>query len=131
MVVLDTDVLSEFTRKRPNPEVITRVRGFAPEELYTTVINVMELRYGSARRLDFEVFWNRIKDEILSRVGVLGFDGRAALVAGDVRARLEAQGEPLALPDLVIASIALSHGAGLLTGNDRHFRRVPGLLIID
>jgi predicted nucleic acid-binding protein len=34
---------------------------------------------------------------------------------------------PLDESDLQIAAIALSRGLRLLTGNGRHFRRVPGL----
>lgn len=35
--------------------------------------------------------------------------------------------EPVAEPDLRIASIALAHDLTLVTGNARHFSRVPGL----
>lgn len=40
---------------------------------------------------------------------------------------LEGQGRRLADFDLLIAAIALSHGAVLVTGIRRHFQRVEGL----
>jgi tRNA(fMet)-specific endonuclease VapC len=38
-------------------------------------------------------------------------------------------GQRIDEPDLRIASIVLSHGMTLVTGNVPHFRRVPGLLM--
>jgi tRNA(fMet)-specific endonuclease VapC len=60
---------------------------------------------------------------------VLSFDVSAAAVYGPLRAQLEAAGRPLAEPDLRIASIALARGLTLVTGNVRHFERVPGLQV--
>jgi tRNA(fMet)-specific endonuclease VapC len=48
-------------------------------------------------------------------------------VYGEVRARLESAGQPLADADLQIAATALQHDLELVTGSVRHFRRVPGL----
>lgn len=50
---------------------------------------------------------------------------------GPLRAQLEASGERLDEPDLRIASIALSRELTLVTGNVRHFARVPGLDVED
>ena len=62
---------------------------------------------------------------------VLPFDPRAAEAYGRLRAELEREGRRLGEPDLRIASIALSRGVTLVTGNVRHFARVPGLVVED
>jgi predicted nucleic acid-binding protein len=129
MVVVDTDVLSELIRRRPDPALVARVRAIPSLDLHTTTINVMELRYGSARRVDAEAFWQRILDQILGRLTVLTFDRRAALVAGDLRVRLEREGRTIGAPDLLIASIAVANGATLMTRNVRHFGRIPDLVL--
>jgi tRNA(fMet)-specific endonuclease VapC len=46
---------------------------------------------------------------------------------GKLRARLERVGTPVSEPDLRIASIALNLQLTLVTGNVRHFSRIPGL----
>jgi tRNA(fMet)-specific endonuclease VapC len=46
-----------------------------------------------------------------------------------LRADLERQGKRLAEPDLRIGSIALSRDLTLVTGNVRHLKRIPGLII--
>ena len=62
-----------------------------------------------------------------SLVGILPFDEVAAETYGPVRARLEAAGTPLGEPDLRVASIALANDLTLVSGNVRHFSRVPQL----
>ncbi|MBZ5637791.1 MAG: hypothetical protein LAO51_03430 [Acidobacteriia bacterium] len=39
------------------------------------------------------------------------------------------KGQPLADADLAIAATALYHGLDLVTGNVRHYGRIPGLRI--
>lgn len=60
---------------------------------------------------------------------MLPFDRDAALVYGAIRADLERQGQGLPHADLQIAAVALSNGLLLVTGNVRHFARVPDLRI--
>ena len=60
---------------------------------------------------------------------VLPFDGDAARRYGEVRAELECQGTPLGEADLRIGAIALSRGLTVVTGNIRHFQRIPGLSV--
>jgi predicted nucleic acid-binding protein len=66
---------------------------------------------------------------VLPAVTVLSYDVAAARVYGQVRAQLESTGRPLADADLRIAATALVHDLELVTGNVKHFRRVPGLRI--
>ena len=58
---------------------------------------------------------------------ILPFDSPAASIYATLRADLEARGRRLDEPDLRIASIVLSNGLTLVTGNVRHFGRVGGL----
>ena len=46
-----------------------------------------------------------------------------------MRAHLEDAGERLADADLQIAATAIVHGLAMVTGNVRHFERVPGLVV--
>ena len=82
--LLDTNILSELIKKQSNPHLISRLASKPPQALFTSCICVMELRFGSALRKDFESFWLRIGDEILTRVTILPLSAdRSALPLHD------------------------------------------------
>lgn len=64
---------------------------------------------------------------MLTGLRILPFLPRHALLAGDLRALLDATGEPIGLVDTMIAAAALAEDLVLVTGNTRHYRRVPRL----
>ena len=66
---------------------------------------------------------------LLPRATILPFDFLAAKKYGEIRSFLEKQGTPLEHADLQIASIALSSNMTLITGNLKHFQRVPNLTV--
>jgi predicted nucleic acid-binding protein len=127
--LLDTNVLSEVIKKRPEPSVLARLREVAPGSVFTSVVCVTELRYGARRRPGAEVLWERIAREVLSRVRVLPLGEREALRAGDVLADLEASGQPIGIELVLIGATALVGSLTVATRNVRHFRRLPGLAV--
>jgi tRNA(fMet)-specific endonuclease VapC len=67
-------------------------------------------------------------DAVLDAIPVVPFDLRAALAYG--RLLEDLRGHEIGAHDAQIASTALAHGYGVLTGNARHFERVPGLDVL-
>lgn len=63
----------------------------------------------------------------LSTLPVLEPDLASARLFGEVKATLAAAGQIVADADLFIAAIALGRGATLVTGNRKHYERIPGL----
>lgn len=124
----DTDVLSALMRAQPPLHVIRRAAGVPPAEQCTTSITLGELFYGAAKR-GSQSLVARIRDVVTTALDILPFDRDAAAAYGDLRATLEGRGRRLAEPDMRIASIALSRDLTLVTGNVRHFARVPDLRI--
>ena len=131
MYLLDTNILSEFVRRTPNPAVVSRARSVPASQLSTSVICVMELRYGSMRRADGQAFWRRLDREILGRIRIEPFDSRAAEAAGDILAALEAGGQVIGVEDIQIAATGLARGLVIVTANTRHFNRISGLTVQD
>ena len=71
----------------------------------------------------------KIEETLAPNLTVLSFDAPAARRYGEIRAVLEARGTPVGDADLRIAAIALVRDLAVVTGNERHFRRVPGLRV--
>lgn len=128
MYCFDTDILSAVIGRNPPLHLIRRLASLPAERQRTTAITVGELLYGSAKRNSAQLT-ARVRAVILSAAEVLPFDEAAAQVYGSLRAELESQGRRLAEPDLRIASIVLSRDLTLVTGNIRHFARVPELRV--
>lgn len=123
MRVLDTDVCVEILRG--NEDVIERRRR-TPGPVVTTWITAAELYYGAARSKAPEesglLVW-----QFLATLKILELELQAVERFGRLKAALEAEGRRLADFDLLIAAVALSHRAVLVTGNRRHYDRVPDL----
>jgi tRNA(fMet)-specific endonuclease VapC len=122
----DTDILSAVLRRDPPLHLIRRLAQVSPADQATTTINLGELLYGAAKR-GSERLSRQAREVVSTAASVLPFDAEAAEVYGPLRAHLEREGRRLDEPDLRIASIALSRGLTVVTGNVRHFARVPDL----
>ena len=128
MYCFDTDTLSAVLKRDPPLGLIRRLAQVAPALQFTTTITLGELLYGAAGRGSPKPTM-RVREIIALATTVLPFDERAAEVYGPLRAELEREGRRLDEPDLRIASIALSHDLTVVTGNVRHFGRVPNLAV--
>lgn len=129
MYLLDTNILSELIKKRPNPSLLRHLQSRAPQDFFTSAICVLELRYGSALRHNFESFWARIEEQIISRVTVIPFGHEEALVAGDILSTLKKKGQLIGLEDILIGATALANRLTVVTGNTRHFTKIRGLSV--
>jgi tRNA(fMet)-specific endonuclease VapC len=130
MYLLDTNALSEPLRLRPHPRFLEEVRRSATDALFTSTVCVMELRYGCARRGD-PGLWARIEREVLARVDVLPFGREEAVVAGDLLAALQRGGQSIGIEDVQIAATALTRSLTIVTANEAHFSRIPGLQCVN
>lgn len=124
----DTDIISATIKRAPPMHLIRRLATVAPQDQFTTSVAVGELVYG-AQRVGRESLTEKVGQIVRGAQAVLPFDTRAARTFGELKALLERRGDPIAEPDLQIASIALSRELVLVTRNVRHFRRVPGLTV--
>lgn len=129
--LLDTNVLSELLKRKPSEFVLNHLRGVPRENLYSSVICVMELRFGAARYSHGVQLWKRIQTEVLSRVSILPVDLKESTKAGELFAELEAAGTPIGIEDVLISATALVHGLTVATRNIKHFSRIQDLRVED
>jgi predicted nucleic acid-binding protein len=120
MFILDTNILSAMMRLQLEPEVATWIAAQPDELLFTTSLSQAEILSGltimqnGRRRRDLEAAARvMFLEDFDGRV--LPFDMKAATVYADIFASRRRTGRPAATIDLMIASIARSHGASMVT----------------
>ena len=123
MKILDSDVCIEILRG--NHRVIEK-RRTVDDDIATTWITASELAFGAEKSRYHERNLTLVT-EFLATLPVVGLDLPAALEFGRLKVRLERSGKRIADADLLIAAIALSKGASVVTGNGKHYERIEGL----
>ncbi|MFN3313077.1 MAG: type II toxin-antitoxin system VapC family toxin [Hyphomonas sp.] len=126
MILLDTNIVSEFMGAAPNPNVAAWLRAQQTSELALAAITVGEIRYGLAllpagrRRASLALAFDRFVAEIIGH-RVEPFDGAAAETFGAVMAARHRSGRTLDVSDLLIAATALTRGHIVATRNTADF----------
>jgi hypothetical protein len=125
MFLLDTNVLSAMMRATPAPEVAAWVSGQPVERLFTLSVGQAEILAGLAvmpdgRRLALEAASRAMfLEDFAGRV--LPFDTAAAVAYADIFAARQRAGRPVATVDLMIAAVARSQRASVVTRNVADF----------
>ena len=132
MILLDTNVLSELTRRAPAPAVVNFVASH--DEAWLSVITLHELRFGLANLPP-----GKRRDELRLAVDTLLRDYRdcilpiaqsCSLRAAELRALAQRGGRTLHLADALIAGTTQSHGLHLATRNVGDFEGL-GLSLVN
>ena len=125
--LLDTNVLSEWLKPRPNPGVVDWLAKVDESQTFLSVLTITEVRYGIERM----AAGGRRKrlDEWLRRELLPRFDGRVIPVdisvadaCGGLVARSEALGRPIESRDAFIAATAEVYELMLVTRNASDFQ---------
>lgn len=120
-MVADTDVLLDFLEgEGAHVRVTTLLRA---GRLATTAVSVFEIWRGLATDDARDVARRALRG-----IRVYALTDAAARRAAEVHQELE--GNRIGERDTLIAGVCLAIGRPLLTGNARHFRRVPGLQVV-
>ena len=133
--LLDTNILSEIRRLKPEPKVLTFIAARPLDELYISAVTLAELRFG-IERLDAgdrreelnrwlthtirPMFHQRVlpvTEDILFRWRVLMEEGRKV-------------GHTYSQPDLIIAATAIHHGFTVVTRDRDDFDKA-GVTVIN
>jgi len=135
MIILDTNVLSELMRIKPDPSVIRWVNALPAEEMGITVITVSEILYGigklpgGKRKQNLCLASEKMfEDDFHQRV--YPFDEHAAVEYSLIVLKRERSGRPISMADAQIASICRSMDLSLATRNTNDFQGI-GLKLIN
>ena len=124
--LLDTCVLSEFTRRKPEQKVVHWVDSIDEDKLFLSVITIGEIQHGivrlpeSHRKNDLLVWLN---NELIKRFDqrIIPVDTPTMLLWGNLIAKMESTGQPMAVMDSLIIATALQNNLIVATRNVSDF----------
>lgn len=134
-ILLDTNVLSELMRPRPEPRVLDWFSTQAARTRFViSAITQAEILLGIAllpagkKRSALAQVANEMFEQEFHGL-TLPFDEHAAPLYADIVALRGRRGTPISVEDAQIAAIAKHHGLPLATRNTKDFAGVPGLAL--
>jgi len=127
MYLIDSDCIIDFTKG--DLGITQTLKLLSEDGIATSVICVCEvlegLYYsGQAKDISIKKF-----SEFLENVKVFEVDMATASIFAKLRGDLRKKGKLIDNFDLLIASICIAKDLILVTGNEKHFRRIKGLKI--
>lgn len=132
--LLDTNIVSETVKPKPEKRVLAWLEAQTPAELFLAAQTMGELVRGArkvkekARRERFETWIEQdLAEQFEGRV--LPFDGAAAVHWGRLMGDGDRTGRTPAAADAQIAAVAIQHDLTLATRNTRDFERFDMKLV--
>ncbi|TYK65319.1 type II toxin-antitoxin system VapC family toxin [Colwellia echini] len=126
MIILDTNIVSEFMTSPPASAVLNWLNDQDASSLYLTSITIAEINYGlgimpngKRKKLLEERFKLFVDSAFKQRI--LNFDENAAVIYGDLMAEKRNIGQPMSCFDGQIAAIARLHSCAIATRNIKDF----------
>lgn len=135
MIVLDTNVLSEFMRTQPDTRVLAWVDTQPAMDLAISAVTVAEILHGIARlpvgkrRQKLEAHAMAMFEEDFAG-RILPFDAHAAVEYATLVASAELKGRVSSMAGAQVAAICRSHRASIATRNVRDFE-MSGVEVIN
>ena len=123
---LDTDILIEYFRG--NESIKARIENLREDDsIGLSWLSVYEFFKGifASGKLEEEGFLSALVNSSI----LMDETYESSRIGGEIYASLKKSGALINDADILIASIVKNHDAVLVTNNENHFKRIPGLKI--
>lgn len=128
--LLDTNVLSELVKSKPEKKVVEFVNSLAVEETFISCISIGEIKNGivsykdKKKQRDLEIWFEK---HLISDLKIVDIDAQIMSCWGGLTAKVK----NLPIVDSLIAATCLEHKFYLVTRNVKDFAKIKELKIID
>jgi tRNA(fMet)-specific endonuclease VapC len=122
--MLDTNIVIYVLKRRPIQ--VLDIFNQNINRMAISSITLSELIYGAEKSQNISKNLEAIED-FISHMEVLSYDQKTSQAYGQIKAKLENNGEMIGENDIHIAAHAISQGLILVTNNLNEFRRVSHL----
>jgi len=120
--LLDTNVISEFSKPNPNPTLLEKARereglcAICSTVWEETVFGYESMPEGKRKKKITEYLY-----KVKELYDILPYDDFAAKICGEIRAKCKEAGKPAPFYDSQIAATAIANGMVLITHNTEDF----------
>ncbi|MCQ2588113.1 MAG: type II toxin-antitoxin system VapC family toxin [Treponema sp.] len=126
LYLLDTNIVSEPTRRTPDPKVITNID---EKSLFSVICAPVwyELQKGVELLPDGKkksMLWNYNNDYVRTVYPILPYDEHCATIQADIFGRMIKNGTPVSASDAQIAATALANNLIIVTRNTKDFEPI-------
>jgi predicted nucleic acid-binding protein len=132
--LLDTCLISELVKKKPDAAVLKWLDELDEQSLFLSVLTLGKLQKGISRlstgvRQDDLQAW--IEHDLIERFEgrILALDLETALIWGKLQGEAELNGGKLPVMDSLIAATAIAHGLLVVTRNVKDIERCRGRVL--
>ncbi len=122
--MLDTNIVIYVLKRRPIQ--VLDIFNQNTNRMAISSITLSELIYGAEKSQNISKNLEAVED-FISHIEVLSYDQKTSQTYGQIKAKLENNGEIIGENDIHVAAHAISQGLILVTNNLNEFRRVPHL----
>ena len=121
MYLIDTDIVISYLKNRQ--ETVSLIRQIKKPNLSTSIICVGEVVEGlTQEKVTFFI-------KAIQEIEIFNLNLAVIIKFADIRRQLRKTGKLLDNFDILIAATCIVNDLILITGNHKHFNRVPGLKI--
>jgi predicted nucleic acid-binding protein len=132
--LLDTNVLSELRRPKPEPGVVDFVAGCPLDQLYVSTVTLAEIRFG-IELVDEPNRRAELNDWLTRKVRPM-FEHRVLQITEDIMLKWRLlveegrkSGHTFSQPDLIIAATAIHHGHTVVTRDRSDYDKAHALVV--
>jgi hypothetical protein len=132
--ILDTNVLSELTRIKPEKNVMEWFNNCPEDNMYISSITLGEIETGISslepgkKQNQLLLWFGSLQNSFKNRI--LTVDDITAIRWGEIRGSLKRKGTNIPVIDGLIAATAITNNAVLVTGNTKDFN-FPGMEVLN
>ncbi len=126
--LLDTNIISEIRRPRPQPKVLVAIEAKPLEHLYISIVTIAEIRFGIEQLEDLKRR-SELNNWLSNKVRPM-FEQRVLPITEDIMVKWRLlvedgrkSGHTFSQPDLIIGATALHHGLTVVSRDTTDYIR--------
>jgi tRNA(fMet)-specific endonuclease VapC len=126
--LIDTDIIIYSLKN--HDQVVQNFQNFKEAPKAISVITYGELVYGARKSANSEKNLAKVY-RLAELFPIIDISPAIMEIFGELKASLEKSGKTIDDMDLLIASTAIVNNLILITNNEKHFQRIPGLEMVN